>query len=110
MGMAKWQLASISYGLYGATDYVSQRNPSEFEFMGYEESLRHTPQQQWLETITNSQTYVLRSNDLGAIFQATIAGLGVAVLPHFLGRQAPNLVCIDPPTCDVRRNPVANYA
>jgi DNA-binding transcriptional LysR family regulator len=29
----------------------------------------------------------LRANDLGTIYQAAIGGLGVAALPHFLGRQ-----------------------
>ncbi|WP_373924608.1 LysR substrate-binding domain-containing protein [Duganella sp. BK701] len=44
---------------------------------------------------------VLRSNDLGTLYQAAVAGCGVAVLPDYF--PAKGLVDIASPACPVKR-------
>jgi DNA-binding transcriptional LysR family regulator len=54
--------------------------------------------------IRGGRRYCLRSNDLGALFQAAVAGCGVAVLPqYFFDIQRGGLVAIETPACPVRR-------
>jgi DNA-binding transcriptional LysR family regulator len=67
---------------------VLARPEAEWEFIGYDERLRHVPQQRWLDDYAGERRVVLRCSDLSAIHQAALAGLGVAALPHFLGAPA----------------------
>jgi DNA-binding transcriptional LysR family regulator len=84
-GLATRPLAEIGYGLYAAPKWIDCPQ-EEREFIGYDDSLRDTPQQQWLEKKAAGRAFVLRSNDLAALYQACRAGLGISALPHFLAR------------------------
>jgi DNA-binding transcriptional LysR family regulator len=90
-GLATRPLAEIGYGLYATAEWIN-RPQKEWDFIGYDSSLRDTPQQQWLEQKAAGQPFALRSNDLAALYQACRAGLGMAVLPHFLARDDRALV------------------
>lgn len=101
-GLVARSLGEMGYGLYAAPGY-SQRPAEEWEFLGYDESLRQVPQQQWLEAVAAGRRFILRSNDLAALYQGARAGLGVTVLPHFLGRHDPALAVVEGPPCPVQR-------
>jgi DNA-binding transcriptional LysR family regulator len=90
-GLAAKPLAELGYDLYG-TPAWAERPPEQWEFIGYDELLRETPQQQWLEALAAGRPFSLRSNDLGAMHQACRAGLGLAALPHFLAREDAALI------------------
>ncbi|MES2071486.1 MAG: LysR family transcriptional regulator [Pseudomonadota bacterium] len=94
-GLVAKSLASLQYGLYASKGYLDGRPAQNWEFLGYDDSLRETSQQQWLETLAAERRFILRANDLATIFQAAIAGWGVAALPHFLGRQGKGLVHVE---------------
>lgn len=109
-------LGPIGFGLYAQANYPS-RQPEEWEFIGFDESLRHVPQQQWLEAYAEQRPFSMRSNSQTALQAAARAGLGVACLPHYLAKLDPELVSIATPTpaptrelwlvlqADVRRSP-----
>ncbi|HEX5391931.1 MAG TPA: LysR family transcriptional regulator [Rhodocyclaceae bacterium] len=101
-GLVARSLVDIGYGLYGARTYVAQVSSENWEFVGYEESLLGTPQQQWLEKTAGSRAFSFRSNDLGSLHQAVKAGLGVGALPHFLAADDPSLMLLAP-DCPVTR-------
>jgi DNA-binding transcriptional LysR family regulator len=101
-GLAARSLVEVGYGLYGARSYVAEVDSQNWEFVGYEESLLGTPQQQWLEKTAGSRTFAFRSNDLGCLLQAVKAGLGVGALPHFLAAADPALTLLSP-DCPVTR-------
>jgi DNA-binding transcriptional LysR family regulator len=101
-GLAAKPLGEIGYGLYGAP-VSAGRPPEHWEFVGYDELLRETPQQQWLEQLAAGRPFTLRSNDLGALHQACRAGLGLAALPHFLARDDAALVELAQHPCPVGR-------
>lgn len=84
-GLVVRALADMGFGLYGSKEWLT-RPEEEWEFLGYDESLREAPQQQWLEKFAGQRAMVLRSNELGSLHQAARAGMGVALLPHFLGK------------------------
>lgn len=101
-GLAARPLAQMGFGLYGTARWAAQPAQS-WEWLGYDDSMRHVPQQQWLERLVAGQPYALRSNDLAMLYQACRAGLGVAVLPHFLARGDAVLQPMPGVECPVRR-------
>ncbi|MDJ0388691.1 LysR family transcriptional regulator [Roseomonas sp. E05] len=86
------RLGEMAYGLYGAADYLARRAPAERDWMGYDESLEHVPQQRWLTALAQGRPLALRTNDLATLHMAARAGLGLAALPRFLGDADPALV------------------
>ena len=85
--LATRPLGDLGYGLYATPEVLAQPE-AEWEFIGYDERLRHVPQQRWLDAYAGERRVILRCSDLAAIHQAALAGLGVAALPHFLGAPA----------------------
>ncbi|WP_245606873.1 LysR family transcriptional regulator [Simplicispira psychrophila] len=115
-GLTARSIGELSYGLYAAHGYTTQPE-ADWEFLGYDESLRQVAQQQWLNRIANGRRFIFRSNDLAALLNAARSGLGVAVLPHFLAVNDSGLCSVPAPVDstlrqlwlvvhpDVRRSP-----
>ena len=74
----------MSLGLYCRTGYAAGRAEADWRFIGYDDSLAHAPEQQWLETWRGTRGYALLTNTLGLQRDAARMGLGMAVLPHFM--------------------------
>lgn len=101
-GLATRCIGAMEYGLYATRDYV-KRPPATWEFLGYDNSLEQAPQQQWLNKVAGERRFVLRSNDLWALLNAARAGLGIAILPHFLATNDASLTMLAEPACPVNR-------
>ncbi|MGZ5199106.1 MAG: LysR family transcriptional regulator [Telluria sp.] len=101
-GLAARPLAQMGYALYGAPAW-KDTPPSRWEFVGYDELLRETPQQQWLEQLADGRPFNMRTNDLATMLAACRGGLGLAALPHFLARGDGALVEFDAYPCPVSR-------
>ncbi|CAH0207749.1 Glycine cleavage system transcriptional activator [Massilia sp. Bi118] len=86
-GLAGRPLAQMGYGLYAAPGWFT-RPDSDWEFIGYGEAMKGSPQQAWLDKFAAGRPYAFWSNDAQAMLAACRAGLGVSLLPHFLGRDA----------------------
>jgi DNA-binding transcriptional LysR family regulator len=103
-GLAVKLLATVGYRLYASAAYLKKHKPEQWQFLGYDEVLQEAPQHQWLDKIRGQRRYCLRSNDLGVLFQAAVAGCGVAVLPPlFFDIARSGLVAIEAPACPVKR-------
>jgi DNA-binding transcriptional LysR family regulator len=102
-GVAVRVLTEVAYGLYASAGYLAACAPAEWEFVGYDALQGDTEQQQWLDSIRGARRYCLRSNDQAALLQATVAGAGVAVLPHYLPRPSDGLVWITAQPCPIKR-------
>ncbi|MBV7535920.1 LysR family transcriptional regulator [Duganella sp. sic0402] len=100
-GLAVRSLATVTYQLCASEAYLATRAPEQWEFLGYDELLQHTPQHEWLEKVRGARRYCLRSNDLGTLYQAALAGSGVAVLPDYFPDGS--LVRVEAPVCPVKR-------
>ena len=85
--------SEISFGLYATLDWL-QRAENEWQFLGYDDSLNHTPQEQWLVKYAKKRPFALRTNDLATLYMCAREGLGLALLPHFLGTQDDRLVLV----------------
>jgi DNA-binding transcriptional LysR family regulator len=90
-GLAARPLAQTGYGLYAAPGWF-ERPAQDWEFIGNGEAMKESPQQKWLDKFAAGRQYAFWTNDAAALLAACRAGLGVTVLPHFLGRGDPLLV------------------
>jgi DNA-binding transcriptional LysR family regulator len=104
-GLITRKIGSFGFGLYGASSYLKATPRHTFAFIAYDDSMDDAPQQKWLQTIAAGSEIVLRTNDLENQAAAARTGLGLAVLPHFLGEPDPTLDRYDatpaPPSRDV---------
>lgn len=95
-GIVARRLATIAYGLYGSRAYLDRCGDEPRDFLGFDDSLDHLPQQRWLRLVAKDRPLAVQANDVTVLLKATQAGLGVAVLPCIMVRADPNLV--DVPT------------
>jgi DNA-binding transcriptional LysR family regulator len=104
-GLIARKIGSFGFGLYGASSYLKATPRHAFAFIAYDDSMDDAPQQKWLQAIAAGSEIVLRTNDLENQAAAARTGLGLAVLPHFLGEPDPTLERYDatpaPPSRDV---------
>jgi len=96
------RLGMLGFGLYGARCYVDSRrtgaDAAAFDhdaLIGWTEAYGHLPAAKWVTRVLNGRPCKLETNTLSAQLAAAASGLGLAVLPHFLARQA-GLVCLLP--------------
>lgn len=95
-GLVARRVGAMGYGLYATQAYLDGRDEAGWEFIGYDESLDHVPQQRWLRQLAGRRPFVFRANDLMSLRGAASAGIGIAAIPHFLGRSDPSLVAVVP--------------
>jgi DNA-binding transcriptional LysR family regulator len=104
-GLIARKIGSFGFGLYGASSYLKATPRHAFAFIGYDDSMDDAPQQKWLQAVAAGHEIVLRTNDLENQAAAARTGVGVAVLPNFLGDLDPRLERYDatppPPSRDV---------
>ncbi len=86
------KLATVTFLLYASPAYLETHDDKARAFIAYDASMDDTPQQTWLQSQAGSQPIVMRSNDLIIQAAAAAAGVGIAVLPHFLGERDQRLV------------------
>ena len=104
-GLVARKIGSFGFGLYGAPDYVKDTPRHARAFITYDDSMDDAPQQKWIQAVAAGNEIVLRTNDLENQAAAARTGVGLAVLPHFLGDGDPRLERCDaspaPPSRDV---------
>ncbi|MEO1458804.1 MAG: LysR substrate-binding domain-containing protein, partial [Pseudomonadota bacterium] len=95
------RLGRLGYGLYGAPGYVAARagqgDAADWEgdgFIAWGEAQASLPAARWIERVLGGRAPALVTSSLATQVVACAAGLGLAVLPHFLARPR-GLVCLD---------------
>lgn len=86
------KLATVTFFLYASQGYLMANDAAARAYIAYDESMDDTPQQTWLQAQAGANPIVLRSNDLAVQAAAAVAGVGIAVLPEFMGGQDERLV------------------
>jgi len=104
-GLIARKIGSFGFSLYGSPVYLKETPRHAFSFIGYDDSMDGAPQQVWLKTLAGDGDVVLRTSDLENQAAAARTGVGLAVLPHFLGDPDPGLARYEitpaPPRRDV---------
>lgn len=93
------RLASLAWAVYAARSYLDTRpapataaDLAGHVLIGGDDSLAHLPATRWLHRTGGEGPVALRTNDVLTQLHGARAGLGVAVLPCFLGDPAAELV------------------
>ncbi len=88
------KIGSLGYGLYGSQAYVDGRSSEAFgpqfgdRFIGWAERQQMLPAAQWVDNMLKEGTPSITTSSLMGQISAAKAGLGLAVLPHFLAKDA----------------------
>lgn len=95
------KLLDYGLGLYAAPSYldahaaiVTRDDLAGHRFVGYIDELLYTPELDYLPLISPKISARFRSANLIAQLNATRAGYGIAVLPHFMARCHPELSAV----------------
>jgi DNA-binding transcriptional LysR family regulator len=91
-GLVVKTVATVGFALYGATSYVAKRGAprttadlAAHDVLGYEESLVRTPEERWITEATGGAPFAIRSNSTNLLHAAIQQGLGVGMLPCWMG-------------------------
>ncbi|MFK3971858.1 LysR family transcriptional regulator [Pseudomonas sp. NPDC087358] len=90
-------LADLPFALYASERYLAGHASEDFVFIGYDQSMEHSVQQQWLRAHQGGRSQVISSNDLRVQAQAAAGDAGLVLLPAFL---ATEYRLRRAPTCD----------
>jgi len=103
------KLLDYSLGLYATAacldraPVASRHDLSKHRFVGYIEELLFTPELDYLPQVSSRISAKFRSANLIAQLNATIAGFGIAVLPHFMATAHPELIPVLPREVSISR-------
>ncbi|WP_410209551.1 LysR family transcriptional regulator [Aquirhabdus sp.] len=79
------KIGMMPFAFYAAPDYLAKTRSEDYVFIALDSSLVQSVQQRWLSAHLADRPIVLRTNSPEIQRIAACAGVGVAVLPYFLG-------------------------
>ncbi|WP_205387725.1 LysR family transcriptional regulator [Pseudosulfitobacter sp. DSM 107133] len=86
------RIGTLGFGLYGSVDYMAQRGSGAGvegdRYIGWADRFGDLPAAQWLARSFRDAAPAVVTSTLASQLSAAQAGLGLAVLPHFLARGA----------------------
>lgn len=89
------RLPDFNYGLYAHHDYLDRYPPQQWSFIGFGHSLVNFPHAKWLSDYISGRSVIFTSDDTAALWSAARAGLGLALLPHYIAAEQPELICVE---------------
>jgi DNA-binding transcriptional LysR family regulator len=104
LGLVARKIGRVSFALYASTSYVAERRAKADDvLLGFEDELATLPDAEWLSERRSGRT-VLRTNSRAVLESAAAAGVGIAVLPCYLGDAHAGLVRVGGPEPDLVRD------
>ena len=96
--------ASIAWAVFAASDktpqnFDPQSGGRDAEWIGFGDNLANLKAAKWLKERGGKVVY--RLNTVLGLAEATAAGMGLGLLPCFIGSKTPGLTRISPPIADV---------
>lgn len=94
------RLANVAWALYASPDYLNANGGAlpglgelgRHSLIGWEDAASSIQAAEWLAQAAASERFVYRTNSLVNQFVAACAGIGVALLPCYLGDSQPGVV------------------
>ena len=97
------KLVCAAWSLYASPGYVARRGAlsaaehlAGHDVIAYDDSLAATPGGTWLNEHGQGANVTMRGNSVIAVLNAAICGMGVAIIPCFLGTPEPQLQRLTP--------------
>jgi DNA-binding transcriptional LysR family regulator len=104
------KLTDYRLGLYAAPAYLDRHGPvlsaedlHDHALVGYIDDLIFMPELDYLDEVAKGLRPKLQSSSLVAQLEATLAGAGLCILPHFMAARRPALVRVLPGTVELTR-------
>jgi len=97
------KIARVAFAPYASPSYVSQRGNGPDAYLGLEGELAQMPDADWPQE-RRGRPYALGSNSRAFLESAAAGGLGVAVLPCYLGDGRADLVRVGAPSAALVRD------
>jgi DNA-binding transcriptional LysR family regulator len=92
-----------AWSLYASRPYVERKgmpaapeDHRDHDVIAYDATLAATPGAQWVDGHADGANVVMRCNSIIAAYNAAIVGIGLTVIPCFLGDDEPGLVRLTP--------------
>lgn len=100
------RVAGMSWGIFGRPDLLKDTafDPdalSTYQWVGYAETLSGLRAARWLREQVGEDRIVYRVNTVLGLAEAAAAGIGLAVLPCFIGAATPGLIPLFGPLPDM---------
>ena len=98
-------VADVAFAVYGSAEYLTragQRAPNEHDWVTPDDSAPVRMLARVVADISQNGRAVLRTNSVNALAQAAIAGLGLSLLPCWLGDAEPELRRVGGPIENLR--------
>jgi DNA-binding transcriptional LysR family regulator len=95
------RLRDIEFGVYAAPELLPVPESESIlnaRWIGFADSLQSTPLGAWLEATVKRENICLRCDSFVAVRRAAEVGIGLALLPRFLGDDSRGLVRLELPT------------
>lgn len=99
------RLCDINYGVYALPEYLDTANEPDIlnhRWIGFIDAPRATPIGVWFDKLTDSANICLRCDSFVAARIAAESGIGLALLPHFLGDTSQKLIKLDAPKPEMK--------
>lgn len=103
-GLIVRKVGEMGFALYAAAGYAEGRADTEWEFVAHDGLPGALPQQRWLDSFAAGRPVAFRASDAASLAAAAAGGMGVALLPEFLGDADPRLVRLPCPVATPRRD------
>lgn len=103
-GLVGHKIRALPFGLFASHDYaesVAGCDWRDYRWVGVESAVRATALGKWLDTTVPDDRVCSRSDSFVAIRVVLENGLGVGVLPRFLGESSPHLRLVEGPSVEV---------
>ncbi|MEQ9327902.1 MAG: LysR family transcriptional regulator [Rhodospirillales bacterium] len=92
-GLKGRRIAAVGFAVYGTGDIVSSRATGDrTPWIGFDDGLACSGPGRWLERNSDPSAIRFRANTLPAAAKAAARGVGLALLPCFVGENLPGLV------------------
>lgn len=85
------RIGSCAFALFAHPD-IARLPPHQWNFIAFDESLAHVPQQRWLVEFVGDRPLNLLTGDFHSQRAAAEAGLGIALLPVAMGERSAALI------------------
>jgi DNA-binding transcriptional LysR family regulator len=94
------RVAHIAHSIYGSRDYLSgqRRDLTDLYWVGLDDALADTVIGRWMGENVSDERITCRVDALPALRDAAVVGLGIALLPCYLGDTAAELERVAPET------------
>lgn len=98
------RLCDVEFGVYATADFIRHQNKDNIfslNWVGLDDSFAGTQILNWYRSEIDQESVTMRCDSFVTLRMAAENGLGLALLPHFLGDSSDKLIRLDAPTAEL---------